>query len=453
MTNVAWPTLVKMIFLIVSFVGTFSGLSAQTLSRIVAQNGRFIDSNTGKTFTPTGFNYVRLSDNYHGTFRPGYYDGARASTMFDDLRSNGFNTVRVFMDPQNGRGLAPAAATAMELNPDYLNNFVDFLDRAASNQIRVIPTFEHMTYIQKYGDPFWNNPAYRRDDSWGTENVYYQLRSLIDARAQLYADVAQVVKNAGHSNTIFAYETQNEMSFFADRFPYSELSGTIMGPNDLLYDMGDPLQRQALADASAVLAVNEAVRRIRLVDDSVMVSGSVFSPHAVGRTAGDTFPVGGDTPRLNERFPARLLALAGSDLSYLDVHPYADPRGLGEENNLVLDLETLEWQTVKELLASGNDKPIILGEFGTFRRPSHYMDIDDALSAILDLLDHMRGEGIAGHIFWTYDTDEQPDLWNSKSGDGRIFRALAAYNAIPEPNTSVFLCIGLAVLSLRRRNR
>ncbi len=426
---------------------------AQAQNRIAVDGERFVDSATGQTFTPRGFNYIRLSGGYHGTFRPGEYDGSRASTMFDDLSQNGFNTVRVFIDPNNGRGIAPLDPSSMELNTDYLNNFTDFLGRAEANNIRVITTFDAVPFINRYAAPFWNNPAYSNDPSLGTENQYYQLRSFIDARAQYYADVAQVVKNAGLSSTVLSYEIQNELSFYADRYPYSELTGSVVGPDGNSYLMSDASQRQALADASMIMASNEAVRRIQQVDEQALVSGSVFSSHAVNRTGpGDNFPVNAPD-RWLERFPARLAALAESDLSYLDVHLYPNPAGQGEDFHLASDLASMEWDLVQDALTGENAKPILMGEFGAFLRESHYTDIDDALAAILDLHSAMSDEQIAGYLYWTYDTDEQPDLWNSKSGDGRIFAALAALNAVPEPSSSVVLLVGFVVSNLVRRKR
>ncbi len=442
-----------LLFGLLAFILQVDTAMAQPLSRIGVDGGRFFDTATERTFNPTGFNYIRLTDDKHGTFQPGQYDGNRATAMFNDLSQNGFNTVRVFIDPNNGRGIAPEAPSSLELNTEYLSNYTDFLSRAQDNGIRVITTFEAIPFIDRYAAPFWNNPSYPRDPSYGTENQYYQLRSFIDARAQFYADVAQVATDAGLASTVLSYEIQNEFSFYADRYPFSEVTGSAVGPDGIIYSLSDANSRQALADASIIMASNEAVRRIQLVDQDALVGGSIFSFHAVDRTGpGDNFPTN-SPDRLLERFPARLAALAESDLSYLDVHLYPNPAGLGEDFHLAADLASMEWDAVKASLLGADAKPILMGEFGAFLRSTHYPDIDDALASILDLLNQMQGEDIAGYLYWTYDTDEQADLWNSKSVDGRIFNALASLNAVPEPSTSFLLMVGLTAVGLFRRNR
>ena len=59
---------------------------------------------TGTAFVPRGASYVRLQQDstgvaYHATFEPGAYDPTGAQGNLDYMRSSGYNTVRVFIDP------------------------------------------------------------------------------------------------------------------------------------------------------------------------------------------------------------------------------------------------------------------------------------------------------------------------------------------------------------------
>src|SRR5262245_13779192 len=71
-------------------------------------------SGSDTRFVPRGANYVRLAEfdldgqlvSFHSTFEPGSYDAASADGVLAALRHDGYNTVRVFIDP----GSIPAAA-------------------------------------------------------------------------------------------------------------------------------------------------------------------------------------------------------------------------------------------------------------------------------------------------------------------------------------------------------
>ena len=68
-------------------------------------------------------------------------------------------------------------------------------------------------------------------------------------------------------------------------------------------------------------------------------------------------------------------------------------------------------------------KPLLMGEFGAFKGP--YGSPADAASALAAWQAASCPYGIDGWLVWTWDTDEQPELWNAQSGGGAIASALA----------------------------
>ena len=76
------------------------------------------------------------------------------------------------------------------------------------------------------------------------------------------------------------------------------------------------------------------------------------------------------------------------------------------------------------------EKPIILGEFGAA--------LNGYLTAAMVAQDLVNWQvascefGFDGWLLWTWDTDEQPDLWNGMSENGEISAALAPENR-PDP--------------------
>lgn len=100
----------------------------------------------GAKFTPRGNNYVRLTDDglgegkkYHSNFEPGSYDADRSEAALAAMSRDGYNTVRVFIDP--GDSLANKAGRPHGLGHGddddsvgqsaYFDNVADFVTKAA----------------------------------------------------------------------------------------------------------------------------------------------------------------------------------------------------------------------------------------------------------------------------------------------------------------------------------
>ena len=380
------------------------------LPRIGVREGSFAEVSSGRPFHPCGFNYIRLRGGWHGTFAPQSYDAGRAEAMLADLAQRGFNTVRVFIDHRAPNGVV-ASADAEQLSPKYMANFLDFLGRARTHQVYVVPSLIHLPLNKRYGEIAGPAP-----EKLGSVNRCYLHQGDIDAKARYAADFVTAIKRHDPDllPAVFAYELDNETHFVATRPPFSLTEGPLTPADGKTYDLSSPADLQEMADNHVVRWANACVEAIRGVDPQAMVSTNVFTFRAVGRSGPGRLRA--DKTR-DGRFPARPLALARSKLSYLDVHFYS----AGSDEMFRRDLESIEFEAFQAACRQAG-KPMIVGEFGSFK--SAQKTVAQAAAAVADLLEKVRRRGFVGFLYWTYDTDEQPYIWNARSQQGEILEAL-----------------------------
>lgn len=388
----------------------------ESMPRVGVREGRFVELDTGRTITPRGFNYIRLLDCRHGTFAPGTYDGARASRMLEHLRQRGFNIVRVFLDFRVGTGAADSGE-AGELSAAYLNNVVDFLERAWAARVYVVLCAVHVPPAQRYRSVA---PPHHTDTAG--LNRFYLDEAMVRAKAAYLTDLATAIqrRDPGLLPAVWAYELENEACFHDRQRPFDRREGEFRGPGGKTYRLDDGPELQELMDDAIVAWADTCVDALHAVDPLAMVTVSAFTPQAVGlRGPGRLRPLsahGGE-----RRVPARLLALTRSRLSYLDLHLYPL-----EERTLEKDLASVEWERLREACRQ-RGLPLVMGEFGAFK--SAYPELGEATKAVEHHLRQVMKLGFAGYLYWTYDTDEQPNLWNALSGDGMILEALVRFNS------------------------
>jgi O-glycosyl hydrolase len=128
--------------------------------------------------------------------------------------------------------------------------------------------------------------------------------------------------------------------------------------------------------------------------------------------------------------PARPLALARSDLSYVDIHWYVPTvaeldRQLAGGEGVNIEFEELL------RVCEERGKPLFCGEVG-FIREWH-----DSAAEVAELapkaIGRMMKRGFRGYCYWTYDTEEQEPLYHAMTDGGVIFRALAEMNTDGSP--------------------
>jgi len=388
--------------------GGGSSATAGRLPRITVRDGRFVEKASGKRFRPLGFNYIRLRPRWHGTFAPKRYEAARAEAMLADLRRNGFNTVRVFIDPAGREGIVESTA-AEGFSQAYMGNVLDFLTRARRHGVYVIPSLLALPACRRY------NAVVGRDRrQFGHGNEMYLDERFLRAKARFVSDFVAAVKrrDAGLLSTVLAYELDNETHFFANAGPFAEKQGTLQW-NGKSYDRSSSEDLQRLADAAVIRWADACVDAAGKVDPDAMVSVNVFTFAAVGRKGPNALR---ESKTKDRRFPARPLALARTKLSYIDIHFYPF-----RPDTLDRDLASIEFDRFREACKAAK-KPLIMGEFGSFKK--NHKTLAEAAAAMRKHLARVRALGFEGFLYWTYDTDEQPYLWNAKSGKGEIFEVL-----------------------------
>lgn len=384
--------------------------ASPALPRIAAGDGLFVERRGGRPFTPVGFNYIRLRPKWHGTFAPSVYDPRRAEAMLAEMQAGGFNTVRVFIDPAAKQGIVQARG-AEGLSKPYLGRLVDFLSRARAHRVYVIPSLLALPCCKRYDDLVG-----RPRRHFGHANEMYFDDRFVRAKALYVADVLAAIQRADPDllSTVLACELDNETHFFAHGEPFSRKEGTYKWQGRS-YDLADDEALQRLADAAVIRWADACVDAARRVDPHAMVSVNVFTFAAVGRSG----PAALRRDKTQDRrFPARPVALTKTKLAYLDVHFYP----FGAET-LDRDVRSIEMDALRRA-CKARRKPLIMGEFGAFKKS--YPTVRGAAGAMRRHLRRVRSLGFAGWLYWTYDTDEQPFLWNARSEGGEIYQALQA---------------------------
>ena len=390
-------------------LGAFAVTAAGApLPRIAVREGRFVEKDTGRAVAPVGFNYIRLRPRWHGTFAPGRYDADRADAMLADLRRGGFNAVRVFLDPAPKDGLALDAG-APGLSPTYLANVLDFLARATKHRVYVVPSLLMLPPTKEY-----NELVGRERRQFGHGNEMYFDDGFVRAKARFVADFLAAVKarDAALLPTVLACELDNETHFLASGEPFSRAEGTFQW-GGAAYDLARSADCQKLADAAVVRWADACVDAARTVDPDAMVTVNVFTFAAVGRSGPGRLR---EDKTSDKRFPARPLALTRTKLAYLDIHFYPF-----DDKTLDRDLASIELLELRAAAGKAG-KPLIMGEFGAFRKA--WPTLEQAAAAMKAHVARVRGLGFAGWLYWTYDTDEQPFLWNARSGKGEVLESL-----------------------------
>ncbi len=105
-----------------------------------------------------------------------------------------------------------------------------------------------------------------------------------------------------------------------------------------------------------------------------------------------------------------------SKLDFLEIHPYPHLANY----DLSSDLRTLEYTQFEKT------KPIFVGEFGAYKKD--FKDIEGAIAIARSFISQVCQHHLVGWLYWTWDTDQQPYLWNMKEKDGAIANAIAPKN-------------------------
>jgi len=371
--------------------------------------GEFYDRGTGEKFVPRGNNYIRVASQracgepniiYHSTFDPGLYDSARVEQALARMKQDNYNVVRVFINhlcvvDQAGR-----------LSTDYLHNFEDFLQRAKTNNMFVMvviddPPGQYYKYVEDI--------PLQLDIDW--PNLPYLTQRGIEVEKRFWQDfIRELIRQEAPLDHIFAYGLRNEAFFFSDQKPLTLTSGLVTTGNGRSYDMSKAEDKQKMMDENLVFWIDAVRQAILQVDPTALVTVGFFQPQGPNPTRiGDT------------RVIRTYSAIWESSADFIDLHLYP-----GGELNMAQYVENYEMDGFAR-------KPIIMGEFGSSKY-SHW-SASLAAQVLQDWQVDSCNYGFDGWLLWTWDTDEQPELWNGLADGGVINQALSPRNR-PDPQVA-----------------
>lgn len=355
--------------------------------------GEFYNRETGERFTPRGMNYVRLGPSGHNNFTPGYYQSAVVAEDLSKMHSDGYNVVRVFLSPEK-------IAAPLGLDEKYMDNVADFLRLARANQIFVMFTIDWVPG-GKYGAILGHGCC----ATFEWMNANYLPTAGVEANQLFFQDFAKdLIQRKAATEYILAYELRNEL-FYDTNFPPFTLPDTVTTANGKSYDMADKAEEQRMMEENIVYWIDAVRASILEVDPSALVSVGFFAPHGPnGWRSGDS------------RVVVSGPAIWESSADFIDLHAY--PGRLPQNWSLTLS-QYVENFGVGDMRA----KPIILGEFGGER--GNFDSIFDFAQKIVDWQVESCDYGFDGWLYWTWDTNEQPDFFNALMENGAINGSLA----------------------------
>jgi hypothetical protein len=408
--------------------------AAEPLPRIGVRAGtphaEFYNLTTGARFSPGGFNYTILDRTgnrktslnrptfAHVTFDPGFYDPAAVDAVLASIHDNGFNVIRVILDSGDGthqsRGQYGIAgpADSQSLYKPYVDNLVDFLRRARSHRVYVMVALH--TFPENRG--FKSIAESGRLPNVTGINQYYFSPGGVRAKTayvkELVHDVASV-DGGSLLTTVLAWEIQVEI-FVNDAWePFSLHSGKVATADGRSYDMGDAASRQQCMDANLVNWATQVSAAIRSEDPHALVTAGSATYDAVHKTGPNGLM---RTSESDSRYPPRPLVFERARaLSFIDIHAY--PRNY-PGYSLAGDLDSNEFRDWDLRVM-----PIVIGEFGASQR--QFPTIDAAVAAVRREQQDALRLGIAGTVYWTWNTlPDNNKWWSAIEDDGAILKAL-----------------------------
>jgi hypothetical protein len=365
---------------------------------------KFFDRTSGREFVPLGMNYIRLDTlrkqtdgtyfPYHSTLNRGVYDRARAEKALREMASDGYNTVRIFINCATDGGLLDPGKP---IDQEYIANFADFLRLARANRMLVMPT---MDWIPVPAPPEEKRRLWCPD--FQCTSVHILTPEGVRANREFLVAMFRELKKAGAPmDAFFGYELRNELTFEADLAPLSIDSGRVTTANEKTYDLADTTQKRAMLDEGVVFWVDEMRKAIRGEVPGMLVGVGLVAPQ-------EPHPIRVGDGRVSVSRPL----IERSSLDFIDVHVYLEPNGM-----------TLKEHAENLGISKATRKAVVMGEFGGTLLM--YTNVDVTAREMLELQKRASDFGIEGWLFWSWDKDVARDTWAAADSGGVIRRAIA----------------------------
>jgi hypothetical protein len=320
-----------------------------------------------------------------------------------------------------------------------MENVLDFLRRARRHGIYVLPAFGDGELPANRYYQSMLNPKHREP-----RNSIFFTKEGIAAKVRYVSDFLNEIKSKdpGLLPTFLGIEYQGELIINVDQWPFTVTQGSLEMPNGKSYDMANLEQRWNLANESLRYyhkAVYDAVKQIdpeMLVGESVYprhnYDKEVFVPRDPVEISGEKQGRGGAKVPIDRLYPPDLVNLGGDAGDFLDIHYYRR----NVKRDLVDDFHRQMRSSLfysSAMVRTRMSKPLIMGEFGAFRKGESKEDFYYAYGSLSEVTQEMAtvrdlalAMGFKGFLFWTYDTQEQKEMYNAAEQGGMLIKALAA---------------------------
>jgi hypothetical protein len=373
------------------------------LPRIVSRpDGLYVGAG-GPRFVARGANYTRLARDsagtvYHSTFQPGVYDSRRATAFLDQMQHDGYNTVRVFIDPGDAageHGIGGGMKVNQKLAGAYMDNVANFISAAENRGIYTMPSLDEFPTNSYYwgivGRAGGGNPQ-----NMDGRNLSYMEGGRVEAKSAYVANFATALADrigAQRRTAVLAYQSDNEAFFETNKAPFNKMSGDVTPFNGITYHMNDKFDRQQSADASIAEYSVRLKRALAAVEPDALLAMGFFSYQAVGKQGPDGFAkfcASGCASSGEYWYPARagILSYWGA-IDLIDVHMY--------EHHGRSVLDALEMSNRKD--------PYIIGELGALKS-AYGNDIVRAANGMREVEKEACALGAQGYLYFTWDTTE-----------------------------------------------
>ncbi len=369
--------------------------------------GRFYYRDSGETFHPLGFNHTVLEfgdSGWHATFNTNVYEPEQMEATLAEMAELGTNVLRVWIwGTQNEYGFT-GDNEHRGLNGGYMENLIDFLQRATRHGIYIMPIVDATPHNAYYSAV---NALYQdatHDDKITGRNLQYLTRGGIAAKRMAIQDMIRYIRDVdeGLLNSIFAWALANEVYVSFNRGPFNQLEGEVTTATGKTYDLSDKASRQAAYDETIRYWADELATGIRALDPEALVTTGMWTSDAHNRP-----PFNGLMPDDSDpRIPPRPSAFLGSDapLDFLDIHIYPWDR------TPTVRPEAHEWEAIM-----AGTVPAIVGEYGVFK---HLDPPEKAREMLREMLTQAAEMGYLGGLYWIWDLVEvEHQTWSAVQED------------------------------------
>ncbi len=339
----------------------------------------FYDQQNSQSFIPRGVNYsviVPVTDHYEDRlFGVGVYDHNRTLLDFINLKTTGYNTVRIILDGCTSGDGCLGLENGEGLNPAYLDNMVDLMKLAKEQELFLLLAASDLPELGGY-QTLANQGA--SETFAEGRNAGYLTPEGIQAAQKFWTDLLTgLIARGAPLDIVLGWELQAEQYYQSEQAPFSLEEGKVKPANGKTYNMADAAQKQAMAADGLRYYIKQVREGILAHDPTGLVTMGFFAPDSPN-------PWREEDRRIVDTAPL----LEDSALDFFDLHAYP---GMG----LSMD------EIAQNFGLNGHiTKPILMGEVGA--NTWTYPDVSNAAIVVQDWIAASCQEGFSGWLYQGY---------------------------------------------------